>query len=147
VYKKEYCNKALIKQLKNMAQKKVLHYPKDQPRVEPERFACKTLTETDYRRYNLRETALCKAKFPKMKRKEDFYYKRGEYTCGIPLPKTSISHQEYSPKNRIPSFSAKNEKDFDIPPFEGMSCYRRDFEVPNPCVYPKRKALKRTKFN
>ncbi|XP_035220811.1 uncharacterized protein LOC118193781 [Stegodyphus dumicola] len=148
VYKKEFCNKTLIRQLKEAAHLKAgqRHQPLP-PRLENERFTFKTMTETDYRRYTLREEAACKAKFPRNKRKEDFYYKPGEYVNEKKFSAQSLSHEDYCPKKPIPTYY-RPEQDCILPPFEGASCYFTDYKPHHPSAYMQsRKYKKRVKFD
>ena len=148
VYKKEYCNRTLIKQHIALAQKKASQRPKPPPVLEEERFVSKTTTASDYRRYHNKDIVSCKAKFPRNKRKEDFYFRPGEYSCSAKFTQQSVSHDDYCPKVPIASGYQKFERDCHLPLFEGISCYKRDYNVPPPEAYSKNRIpRKRTIFD
>lgn len=137
-----------MKQHVALAQKKASQRPKKPPALEQERFACKTTAATDYLWYHCKEVISCKPKFPRVKRKEDFYFRPGEYSCAAKFPQQSISHDDYSPKKPIMSDYRRLVQDCDLPPFEGMSCYKRDYDAPPADAYTKnRVSRKRAIFN
>lgn len=137
VYKKEFCSRTLMRQHAALAQKKASQRPKAPPVLEQEIFACKTTTATDYRWYRCKEVAACKPKFPRTKRKEEFYFQPGEYSCSAKFPQQSLSHDDYSPKVPIVSDYRRFVQDCDLPPFEGISCYKRDYDAPPVDAYSK----------
>lgn len=150
VYMKEMCNRPLMKQHVNLAQKRKTPRRKKPPVVEQERFSTKTTAKSDFRRYNPREAAACKAQFPRTKRKEDFYFSPGEYSCESKFPTHPFSHYDYAPKLQIPSFRRIGKKECDdLPPFKGASCYVRDYTAPPLDAYltVSRKPRKKGIFN
>lgn len=135
-----------MRQHEILAQKKASQRP-PQPHVYPEqkRFDYKSTTESDYRGYNSRDSAPCKASFPRTKRKDGFFFKPGEYSCGATFPQRSVEHQSYQPRMPIPSMSSKKPvRGCDVPPFEGMSSYHRDFRPPPIEAYAVPRRARRT---
>lgn len=126
-----------MKQHAALAQKKASQRTKPPPVLEQERFAFKATTATEYRRYQGREVATCKPKFPRTKRKDDFYFQPGEYSSSAKFPQQSVSHDDYIPKVLMVSDYRRFVQDCDLPPFEGISCYERDYDAPPVGAYSK----------
>lgn len=81
--------------------------------------------------------------FPRIKRKEDFYFEPGEYSCSAKFPQKSVSHDDYSPKVPIAADYRRFVQDCELPPFEGISCYKRSYDAPPLEAYSNSRVLKK----
>lgn len=148
VYRKDMCNRYLIKQHAALAQKKATHRPKKPPIVEKERFTYKTIAKTDYHWYNSKELAASKAKYARTKRKDDSYLNPGDFRTTAKFLSLSVSHDNYSAKDRIPSTYKKDTRNIAYFPFERFSCYNMDYKLPSRDAYcQNRRPRKRVLFD